>query len=83
MDERGQVQIAQLLTGTIMFVMGLLVLMAMWSPLVGNIFPLLANAQTVAYGSVTQLLLQFVPLIFIAVGILGIFSALRPPSPYG
>ena len=55
--------------GGLLFIIGMLVLMVMWSPLVGFLLPLLDNSETVLLGGTVKTIITIIPAILVLTGV--------------
>lgn len=74
MNENGNVM--RPIVGALTFAIGMIVLMVLWSPLLGILLPLLENAETIAFGPVLQGIIIIIPAIVIFSGIVLIVSSI-------
>ncbi len=67
MNEQGNVMRA--MVGGLIFILGMIVLMTLWSPLMIYLLPLLQNTETIAMGDLVASMILLIPAIVTFVGI--------------
>jgi len=75
------------ITGGFMFLIGMVILMTLWSPLVAVLMPFLDNTDTVAMGGIIKMIVTMVPAIVAFIGIVILaneaFGQKAAPPGYG
>lgn len=83
----GMDDIITALVGLLVAIITFLVVMQVWQPITGVLYPLLNNAAAFTYGSTAVTLLQLFVLVAVAALFLAFFNEARgerrPPTVYG